>query len=145
MAESASQERLIQAPSDEIMEVIVDYESYPDWAENIREVEVRETDEQGRATRVWYRVDARVMEITYTLAYTYHDEHRLTWTLVEADQLNALEGEYLLEPEGEATRVRYSLEVDLAIPVPGFLKKRAAKQIMETSLGELERRVAAHS
>lgn len=141
MAESASQERLIDAPPDVIMDVIVDYESYPEWAENIREVEIRETDADGRATEVWYRVDARVMEISYALAYTYHDDHRLTWTLVEADQLNALDGEYLLQPENGATRVRYSLEVDLAIPVPGFLKKRAAKQIMETSLGELKRRV----
>ncbi len=145
MAESASQERLIHAPPDDIMDVIVDYESYPDWAENIREVQVRETDDQGRATQVWYRIDARVMEITYTLGYTYHDGTRLTWTLVEADQLNALDGEYLLQPEGDDTRVRYTLEVDLAIPVPGFLKKRAAKQIMETSLGELERRVESGS
>lgn len=145
MAESASQERFIDAPPGEIMDVIVDFESYPDWAENIREVEIRDTDDEGRATKVWYRVDARVMEMTYTLAYSYHDEHRLTWTLVEADQLNALDGEYLLRPDGGGSRVRYSLEVDLAIPIPGFLRKRAAKQIMETSLGELERRVESTS
>lgn len=145
MAERASEERLIDAPADRIMEVIIDYGSYPEWAENVREVEVRATDDQGRATEVWYRVDARVMEITYSLAYQYPDEHRLTWTLLEADQLNALEGEYLLEPVDHATRVRYTLEVDLAIPVPGFLRKRAAKQIMETSLGELKNRVETTS
>ena len=143
MAERASEERLIHAPADRIMEVIVDYEAYPDWADNIREVEVRETDGEGRGTVVWYRVDARVMEITYSLAYEYPSEHRLTWTLQEADQLNALNGEYLLEPVDDGTLVRYTLEVDLAIPVPGFLKKRAAKQIMETSLGELKNRVGS--
>ncbi|MBW3562043.1 MAG: SRPBCC family protein [Actinobacteria bacterium] len=145
MAERASEERLIDAPADRIMEVIVDYESYPDWADNIREVEVRQTDDEGRGTVVWYRVDARVMEITYSLAYEYPNEHRLTWTLHEADQLNALDGEYLLEPVDDGTRVQYTLEVDLAIPVPGFLKKRAAKQIMETSLGELKNRVESSS
>lgn len=145
MAERASEERLIDAPADRIMEVIVDYESYPDWADNIREVEVRETDDEGRGTVVWYRVDARVMEMSYSLAYEYPDENRLTWTLHEADQLNALDGEYLLEPTDDGTLVRYTLEVDLAIPVPGFLKKRAAKQIMETSLGELKNRVESSS
>ncbi len=140
MAERASEQRRIEAPADLIMDIIVDYPAYPEWAENIREVEIRETDEQGRATQVWYRVDARVMEITYTLAYTYHDEHRLTWTLLEGDQLHALDGEYRLEPEDGATVVHYTLAVDLAFPVPGFLKKRAAKQIMETSLGELKQR-----
>jgi len=36
--------------------------------------------------------------------------------------------------------VRYTLEVDLDIPVPGFLKKRAAKHILEQGLSSLRQR-----
>lgn len=142
MAERESSETVIQAPPDAIMAIITDFEAYPEWAENIQDVEIRATDDQGRATKVWYHVDARVMEIEYTLAYEYHDE-RLTWTLDEGDQIRALDGEYLLTPEGDATRVRYTVEIDPAFPVPGFLKKRAAKQILETGLGDLKRRAEA--
>lgn len=142
MAERESSEIVVQAPPAAVMEIITDFEAYPDWAESIQDVEVLETDGEGRATKVWYHVDARVMDVEYTLAYHY-EENRLTWTLDEADQLRALDGEYLLTPEGEGTRVRYTVEIDPAFPIPGFLKKRAAKQILETSLGDLKQRVEA--
>lgn len=141
MAARASQETVIEASPETIMGIITDYEAYPEWVDDMKESEVRETDDEGRATRVWYHVDARVMDVDYVLAYDYHDEHRLTWTLVEGAQVTQLDGEYALSDEGDGrTRVRYTLEADLAIPVPGFMKKRAQRRIMETGLGELKRR-----
>lgn len=143
MADRQSEEILIEASPATIMGIITDFEAYPDWIDNIKDAEIRETDDDGNARLVWYRVDARVMEIEYVLAYEQPDEHTLTWTLEEGDQINELDGEYLLQPEDSATRVRYSLEVDIAFPVPGFMKKRAAKQIMETGLKDLKRRAEA--
>lgn len=140
MADRASDDIEVHAPPDTIMGVIIDYESYPEWASNVRDVEIRESDEQGRGKHVWYHVDAKVAEVEYVLDYTYHDEHRLTWSLLEAEQLRELSGEYRLEPLDDAVRVHYWLEVDLVIPVPGFMKKRATKMILETSLNELKRR-----
>jgi uncharacterized membrane protein len=142
MGERASEEIVVDAPAETIWEIITDFESYLDWVENMRDIEVRQTDGDGRGTQVWYHIDARVMEIQYVLGYEYPEEgRRMTWALIEADQLRQLDGEYLLEPEGDdVTRVRYTIEVDLAVPVPGFLRKRAAKQILETGLGELKRR-----
>jgi ribosome-associated toxin RatA of RatAB toxin-antitoxin module len=146
MAERASQDTVIEASADAIMGIITDFEAYPEWVDDMKDAEVRETDDQGRATRVWYHVDARVMEIEYVLAYEYPAEHRLTWTLDEGEQITKLDGEYLLEEEADgSTRVRYTLEADLAIPMPGFMKKRAQKRIMETGLGELKRRAEALS
>jgi ribosome-associated toxin RatA of RatAB toxin-antitoxin module len=143
VAERSSEDTVVEAAASTIWEIITDFESYPDWVENMKAVEVRETDSDGRPSAVWFHVDARVMEIEYVLSYEYpEDERRMTWTLQEAEQLRQLDGEYLLEEEGDEgpTRVNYSLEVDLAVPVPGFLKKRAARVIMETGLGELKRR-----
>ncbi len=139
MAEKASDETVVQAPAATIMDIIIDYERYPEWAANIEQVEIRATDDQGRGTRVWYQVDVKVMELEYVLGYEY-DENRVTWHLVEADQLKQLNGEYMLTEEDGSTRVHYTLEVDLAVPLPGFLKERAAKQILETGLGDLKRR-----
>ncbi|MFN2555426.1 MAG: SRPBCC family protein [Nitriliruptorales bacterium] len=136
----AREETLVAAPPHKVMQVIGDFERYPDWAQNVKEVEVRERDEAGRPGQVWYRVDAWIMDITYVLAYAY-EESRLTWHLVEGEQLEALTGEYLLVEEGGSTRVHYTLEVDVAFPLPGFLKQRAAKLILETGLGDLKRRV----
>ena len=139
MAERASQETVVAAPAERIMDIITDFEAYPDWAEAVRDIEIRATDEDGRPERVWFHLDAKVMEIEYVLEYEYADD-ALRWHLVEGDQFRKLDGEYLLIPDGDHTRVRYTLEADLAMSLPGFLKKRAAKQILETGLGELKRR-----
>jgi carbon monoxide dehydrogenase subunit G len=65
----------------------------------------------------------------------------MSWTYVEGT-LEDLSGSYALEPADDgATRVTYQLEVELGIPVPGFLMRQAAKQIVRSALGDLKRRV----
>jgi ribosome-associated toxin RatA of RatAB toxin-antitoxin module len=142
VAQQDSQSIEVNAQPDDILAVITDYESYPDWIGNMKDVEVRETDEEGRGSRVWYHLDAKVMDIEYVLAYEYPDERTVSWDLVEGEQLRQLDGRYDLEPLGNGTtKVTYSLAADVAIPLPGFMKKRAAKTIMETGLEDLKRRV----
>jgi hypothetical protein len=41
----------------------------------------------------------------------------------------------------EATEVAYELAVDLIIPIPGFVKRRAEARIIKTALSELKARV----
>src|SRR3954449_11093224 len=62
---------VIDAPLDEVVDVIEDYEAYPEWAE-VRRVEVRERGEGGRATEVAFEVDVPVLgKASYTLRYRY--------------------------------------------------------------------------
>ena len=44
-------------------------------------------------------------------------------------------------PATAPTRVTYQLEVALGVPVPGFLMRQAAKQIVRSALSDLKRRV----
>ena len=50
----------IEASAEAIFEVATDFESYPEWNANIKRVEVKDTDGEGRATKVFFEVDARV-------------------------------------------------------------------------------------
>lgn len=141
MGQSASEEITIAASPEEVWEVIVDLDAYPEWAEGMKRVEVLERDADGRPLRARFLVDARVMEVTYTLQYRYEPTERITWHLVEGQQVRKLDGEYQLTGRDGATHTRYTLEVDVDLPLPGFMKKRAAKVIMETGLKGLKRRV----
>jgi hypothetical protein len=72
----------------------------------------------------------------------------VAWELVEGQLQKAQQGSYVLEPldsaaAASATKVTYSLEVDLAIPLIGMIKCRAEKVIMDTALKGLKRRVEA--
>ncbi len=140
MGQTASDDIVVHAPPDAIFDVITDLEAYPDWAEGVLDVEILANDDEGRPLRARFHVDARVMEISYTLAYEYAAD-RISWKLTEGEQISQLDGTYQLVPNGDATHVRYALEVEIDLPLPRFLKRRAAKVILDTGLKGLKERV----
>jgi len=142
MAERATEQIAIAASPERCFEVALDFERYPEWAGDIREVAVVERDEEGRGTKVAYRAAAMGRSARYTLEYDLSDApHRLSWKLVEGDIMRVLDGTYTFDPEGDGTLVTYQLEVELVIPMPGFVKRRAEGKIMGTALRELKKHV----
>ncbi|HEY6706527.1 MAG TPA: SRPBCC family protein [Actinomycetota bacterium] len=142
MAEHAEGSTEVDATPAEVMAVVADFDAYPDWVGNLDEVEVLAHDRRGRVTRVAFRLGTPWGEQAYTLAYRYQPKDvGMSWTYVEGT-LDDLAGSYALEPTGEGTtRVTYQLEVSLGMPIPGFLMRQAAKQIVRSALGDLKRRV----
>jgi carbon monoxide dehydrogenase subunit G len=131
----------IEGTPEVILGVIADFETYPEWAEGIRSAEVRDRDDEGRGTKVAYEFSAMGFTASYTLAYEYEAD-RVSWTTVEASgALRGLEGEYELEPLNGDTRVTYRLAVDLAVSLPGFLKRRADRTAIRSALDGLKSRV----
>jgi Polyketide cyclase / dehydrase and lipid transport len=124
--------------------VAADFEAYPRWARDVKFVRVVTRDDVGRATQVDFRVAALGRNVRYVLDYDYGESPgRLAWTLVEGDLLHALDGEYLFDAAGDGTDVAYRLAVDLAVPLPGLVKRRAAQRIVTAALTELKREVEA--
>lgn len=133
----------IAADARTIMAEIADYEAYPEWSGEIRQVEIRERDAAGRGSKVFFEVAQGPLKAEYVLAYTYKDgDAGLSWTFVEGHNIRNLEGEYSLEPAGDnATRVTYRLRVDTPIPMIGFMKRQIEKRIIDVALKGLRRRV----
>jgi hypothetical protein len=101
---------------------------------------VLERDAEGRSARVEYRVAGLGQSIHYLLEYDYGDApDSFSWQLVESDKLRQLDGRYGFEPEGTGTRVAYDLTIDVAIPLPGLIKRQAARMIISTALRELKK------
>ena len=142
MAEHAEGSTDVHATPAEVMAVVADFEAYPDWVANMEEVEVLARDRRGRGTRVAFRLRTPLGDQAYTLAYRYQAEDAgVTWTYVEGT-LEDLAGSYSLETGGDgATRVTYQLEVALGMPLPGLVRRQAARQIVRSALGDLKRRV----
>lgn len=141
MAEQATQTTTILATPERCFEVATDFERYPEWARDVKEAVVRERDEQGRATLVEYRASALGRSTHYTLAYDYEGApQRMTWSMVKGDIMRAIDGAYVFEPDGDGhTHVVYDLSVELVVPLPGFVKRRAEVRILNT-LKELKTR-----
>jgi hypothetical protein len=140
MADEAHEQISVAAPPDRCWAVATDFERYPDWAKDVKYAAVLERDSQGRGQRVEYRVAGLGRSIRYVLAYDYGEEPAaFSWELVEGDVLRRLDGRYGFEAEGSGTRVTYDLVVDVAIPLPGLIKRRAAGMIVGTALRELKK------
>jgi ribosome-associated toxin RatA of RatAB toxin-antitoxin module len=128
----------IDAPPDVVWNVITDLDRYPEWAEGVRTTEVLEANDDGSPHRARFVIDAKVSEITYVIQYAY-DNYDITWNLLEGDLISQLDGVYkLYETDEGGTEVEYGLEVDVDLPLPGFMKKRAARTILEQGLKGLK-------
>jgi uncharacterized membrane protein len=144
MTETAHERIRVEAPADRCWDVAVDFESYPEWAD-VKEVKIVEQDPEGRGKRVEYRVAALGKSVRYVLEYDYSEAPTaFSWKLVEGDLVRRLDGSYRFEPQSpSSTRVHYDLVVDLAVPLPGLVKRRAAGLIMGSALRELKKQVEA--
>ncbi|MET0902291.1 MAG: SRPBCC family protein [Acidimicrobiales bacterium] len=144
MAVEATETIEIAAPADRIMAVLLDFDAYPTWAKDLKGVTVDTTDDDGRAREVTFRAAAMGRSTSYTLRYDHGPSH-LGWKLVRGDIMRKLDGSYDLAPAGSDRRtlVTYHLAVDLIIPLPGFVKRRAEQKIIHTALRELRAHVDA--
>ena len=140
MAITDSREVVIEATPDEIMDVLFDLESLTEWSSVHKKVEILERDEEGHPSKSRQTVKIVGVSDEQVLDYSVHDDG-VGWTLVSAKQQRGQEGRYTLTPEGDSTRVRFELTVDLSMPVPGFLVKRGTKGLMETATDGLRKRV----
>jgi ribosome-associated toxin RatA of RatAB toxin-antitoxin module len=142
VAEQATEHMVLTASPERCFAVVADIERYPDWAADIKDVTVHERDEQGRPTLVSFRAAAFGRSTSYTLAYDYSQAPRvLSWRLTKGDITTKLDGSYVFDPaDGGGTEITYHLEVELRVPIPGFIKMRAQSRIMSTALRELKAR-----
>lgn len=142
MADQATETIEIAAPAERIVDVLGDFDAYPTWARDLKGVTVESRDADGRGHEVTFRAAAMGRSTSYTLRYEYsEDPTTIGWELVRGDIMRRLDGSYVLEPAGDHTRVTYHLAVDLIVPLPGFVKRRAESKIIHTALRELRARV----
>jgi ribosome-associated toxin RatA of RatAB toxin-antitoxin module len=143
VAELATARMVVAASAERCFAVSSDIDAYPDWAGDIKEVTVHDRDEDGRPQLVTFRAAAFGRSSSYTLAYDYSDApHVLSWVQTRGDITSKLDGRYVFEPvSGDGTEVTYHLEVELKVPLPGFIKMRAQSRIMSIALRDLKVRV----
>jgi ribosome-associated toxin RatA of RatAB toxin-antitoxin module len=147
VADQATEQMSVAAPPERCFDVAADLEHYPEWAADIKEIEIKERDAQGRAQLVTFRAAAFGRSTSYTLAYDYSAAPQvLSWNLTQGDITTKLDGSWTFEPGDDGgTHVTYHLEAELRVPIPGFIKMRAQSRIMSTAMREFKARVESAS
>ncbi len=133
MPDTAVESEIIAATPEHCFAVASDVEQYPQWAHDVKEVNIRERDANSRPVLVDYRVAALGRSSSYSLKYDYSKAPKsISWHLAEGDIERAIDGEYRFESSGDSTKVTYLLSIELIVPIPGFIKRRAEGRILHT-------------
>jgi len=142
MAEQTTSSIVIDAPPADVMAVIADFPSYPEWAKGVTTADVVVDGPDGRARQVFFALDVSPIKDEYTLSYDWQGDREVTWELVEGKMLKALDGAYTLRDLGNgSTEVTYRLALDVSIPLIGMLKRKGEKILIDTALKGLKKRV----
>lgn len=139
MTDQATEHALIEAPRHQVIDALTDFEHYPNWAPDVKDVRILDRDSEGRGRTVEYRVAALGRSTRVQLRYDYSAlPDRLTWQLVSGDVVRRFDGHYVLLERDNLTDVLYTVTVDLAVPLPKFVKDRAEAKIRRMALPELK-------
>ncbi|MDT5400376.1 MAG: hypothetical protein QOK33_3607 [Mycobacterium sp.] len=140
MAVRASREVMFDASPEAILDALADIEEVPSWSTLHRHAEVLDRHPDGRPHHV--KATLKIMGVTEKELLEYHwGPDWVVWDAEDTFQQRGQHGEYNLTREGDETRVRFDLIIDLAAPLPRFLVKRAKKIVLDVAIDRLRCRV----
>jgi hypothetical protein len=140
--DSATQTIEVKAPFEEVLATIRDVGSQAEWIPEILEAEVLEvyTDDDLPAT-ARFKASATVGTDEYTLSYE-HTETTMSWTMLKGRMQTGQEGCYTLEAVApDRTSVTYELTIHHNLPLPGFIRSRVIKGLVNSTLTGLKTRL----
>lgn len=138
--DSAEQTVEVQAPFEDVLATIRDVESQVEWIPEILEAEVLEVYDDGLPATARFKASATVGTDEYTLSYEHGDD-RMSWTMVKGRLQTGQEGVYTLRKAGRAsTTVTYALTIHHNLPLPGFIRGRVIRGLVDSTLTGLQKR-----
>jgi uncharacterized membrane protein len=143
MADISSHSTQIQAPIEQVREILFNLEGYPSWSSAIKTVEVLERDSSSRPTKLTLKVEAGVLKDRPTLVYDWSKApNEISFSLEEADLMTQMDGKYEIKDNGDdSVTVTYSLTTALTMPVPDLMRRKVEKTTIEQSLSELKQKL----
>jgi ribosome-associated toxin RatA of RatAB toxin-antitoxin module len=141
VGQQATETIIVKATPEAVYAIAADFAAYPSWVADLKSVAILESDDTGRAAVVEFRAAAFGRTSTYSLRYDYsHAPQSLSWTQHQGDLTTSLNGAYRFDAVDGGTKVTYELDVELLVPLPSFVKNRAAQRIQAQALRELKAR-----
>ena len=128
-----SKEIVIGAGIEKFFDIVVDYARYPEFVPGIKGCRVWQV---GGETHVEYDLDLQLRRIKYVLRHLEERPRRVSWSLVSSEVLKVSNGSWELTPEGDGTRARYTVEVQIAkLPlVPQVLVDKVTDELTRVQL-----------
>ena len=142
MAEFSSNSITIEASAGDVATVLADLENFPSWSSAIKQVEVHDRDGSGRPTSATVKIEAGVLKDRAKLNYDYSNfPKEISFALEEADLMTEMTGSYEIVGDGDETEVTYNLHVEVSMPVPEMMRKKAEQATIDAALSQLKKKL----
>ncbi|MEN9724266.1 MAG: hypothetical protein RJB38_2252 [Pseudomonadota bacterium] len=140
----AEHQQVVSVDRDRFFQAITKYEDYPAFVDGCNSIQV-ERKGPGEA-RTHYQMTI-VRDVQYTLDHKeFPDQGKMEWSLVKSDMLKKNSGRWELTALGDGkTQVKYAVEIEFAIPVPGFILNQLVKSSIPSMIKSFEKRAKALS
>jgi ribosome-associated toxin RatA of RatAB toxin-antitoxin module len=128
----------IEAPIKTVFEVISDFEAYPDFLPETKEVVIDK--KSGKNLRVTFSINL-IKKIRYTLDIKLSPPSGLSWELVEGDLMKSNTGKWKLK-EGKKglTEAHYEIDMDLGAMVPKAISNKLIGTNLPTMMKQFKER-----
>lgn len=125
MSISGSKTVTINAPLADVVAAVRDVAGQPKWFPGTIAAEVVESFDDGLPKRARLVNDVKVAKDEFELDYT-HEDVKMSWVLVAPSKAQKSQsGSWEFVDKGAATEATLSLTIDSALPLPGFIQKKA--------------------
>jgi hypothetical protein len=133
VAVKASREFVVDAPPEVVMEALGDIGLLSSWSPLHKRMEVIDCYPDGRPHHV--KATIRIFGLVDQELLEYHwGPDWVVWDAKGTSQQHGQHVEYNLKPEGlDKTCVRFDITVEPAGPVPSFIVKRAADNVLNAA------------
>ena len=125
MAEETQGTITIKASAEDVMAVIEDYESYPEWNEEIKGCWVLARYDDGRPSQLRLDVVVQGQSGTFITAVYYPDENQIQTVLQQGEFFEKQEQKFSVVPIGATSLLTVDFDVETKLPIPKTMVKKA--------------------
>ena len=130
----------VEASAEAILAIVADFESYPQWNEEVKGVWVLARYDDGRPSQL--RLDASVngFDISYIQAVYYPADSQIQTVMQQGDLFSKQEQLFSVVAMGPTTLLTVDLDVETTMPVPKPMVKKMVNDALDHLADNLKKR-----
>ncbi|MGB0969773.1 MAG: SRPBCC family protein [Mycobacterium sp.] len=130
----------VAAGADAIMAIVADFESYPQWNEEIKGCWVLARYDDGRPSQLRLDVVVLGQAGTFISAVYYPGENEIYTVLQQGDHFTKQEQKFSVVAMGPVSLLTVDLDVETQLPLPNPMVKKAIGDTLDYLAGNLKAR-----
>jgi ribosome-associated toxin RatA of RatAB toxin-antitoxin module len=130
----------VAASAESIMAIVADFESYPQWNEEIKGCWVLARYDDGRPSQLRLDTSVQGMDGTYIQAVYYPGEYQIQTVMQQGALFSKQEQVFAVVETGPTSLLTVDLDVEVTLPVPAVMVKKIANDALDHLAGNLKTR-----